>query len=242
MIELKNITKKYDNHTVLENISLTVESGEFFVLVGLSGSGKTTMLKLMNQLIKPDSGEILIDGKRVVTMNMRELRFSIGYVLQQGALFPHLTVEENLSLIPRMKHWSKNQIHEKIAQLMPIFGMELEDYLHKYPQQLSGGEKQRIGILRAIMTEPKILLLDEPFSALDPLIRYELQKLMKTLHNQLKTTIVFVTHDMREAIKLATNIGIVHQGKLLQVDRPQNILKYPADDFVKKLFESEDLI
>lgn len=242
MIKFNNVTKYYDNQCVLNNVSLNIQEGEFFVLVGLSGSGKTTMLKMMNHLIEVDKGNIQIENMDIKDWNLRKLRLNCGYVLQQGALFPNLTIEENIAIIPKMKKWNKQKIKERIAELMPVFGLDESIYLGKFPHQLSGGEKQRIGILRAIMTNPKILLMDEPFSALDPLIRRELQTLIKQLHSKLGMTIIFVTHDMREAVKLADRIGIVSDGNLIQVDTPDNILNYPASDFVRKLFESEDLL
>lgn len=225
----------------MKGVSLEIHAGEFFVLVGLSGSGKTTLLKMMNGLIKADEGVVEIEGRPVQDWHLRSLRLDLGYVLQQGALFPHLTVEENLSVLPKMKKWSPAEIKDRIGELLPFFALEERDLL-KYPHQLSGGEKQRVGILRAVMTRPKILLMDEPFSALDPLIRRELQQLMKRLHAELGMTVVFVTHDMREAVLLADRIEIVHEGNILQVDSPQNILKAPASDFVRQLFESEDLL
>lgn len=242
MIKFYNVKKFYGNQCALNDISFEIKNGEFFVLVGLSGSGKTTILKMINRLIKSDEGNIQIEDKSIDEWDLRKLRLNTGYVLQQGALFPNLTVEENISIIPKMNNWESQKIKDRIDELMPIFGLDKDIYLGKYPHQLSGGEKQRIGILRAIIASPKRLLMDEPFSALDPLIRRELQNLMKEIHSKLGITIVFVTHDMREAVMLADRIGIVHKGDILQIDEPQNILKFPSSDFVRKLFESEDLL
>ncbi len=242
MIEFDNVSKSYGDQQVLTDVSFEIDEGEFFVLVGLSGSGKTTLLKMINQLVTPDAGEVLIEGQSIKQWNLRDLRLQIGYVMQQGALFPNLTVQENISLIPKMKGWTKQQINEALTKLMPKIGLEPDQYLSKYPEQLSGGEKQRVGILRAIITEPKIILMDEPFSALDPLIRRDLQHLTKELHSELGISFVFVTHNMREAIMLADRIAIVQEGQLVQIDHPDNILKAPANDFVYRLFESEDLI
>lgn len=242
MIEFDNVKKIYGDQCILNDISFEIRDGEFFVLVGLSGSGKTTILKMINRLIKSDGGDIRIEGEGIESWDLRKLRLNTGYVLQQGALFPNLTVEENISVIPKMKEWKEEDIKNRIYELMPIFGLDADNYLEKYPHQLSGGEKQRIGILRAIVANPKLLLMDEPFSALDPLIRRELQNLMKELHSKLGITIVFVTHDMREAVMLADRIGIVSEGNLIQIDTPKNILNHPKTDFVVKLFQSEDLL
>ncbi|MBG9983131.1 ABC transporter ATP-binding protein [Aerococcaceae bacterium DSM 111020] len=242
MIEFNNASKRYEDQQVLTDISFEIKEGEFFVLVGLSGSGKTTLLKMINQLVTPDTGDILIDGQPITQWNLRDLRLQIGYVMQQGALYPNLTVKENISLIPKMKGWTAEDIDQALENLMPKIGLDPEQYLSKYPDQLSGGEKQRVGILRAIITQPKIILMDEPFSALDPLIRRDLQELTKELHSELGISFVFVTHNMREAIMLADRIAIVQEGQLVQIDTPDNILKAPATDFVYRLFESEDLI
>lgn len=242
MIEFSKVKKCYTESCVLEDVSFRVNDGEFFVMVGLSGSGKTTLLKMMNHLISPDSGDVLVDRKNIKEWNLRELRLETGYVLQEGSLFPNLTIRENISLIPKMKKWKKVDINKKMMELMPIVGLDPETFLDKYPDQLSGGERQRVGILRAIIGEPKIILMDEPFSALDPLIRRDLQSMMKDLHKRLGVTVVFVTHDMREALLLADRIAIVNSGRLEQVDTPENIVNHPKTDFVRDMFESEELI
>ncbi len=242
MIEFSKVKKCYTESCVLEDVSFRVNDGEFFVIVGLSGSGKTTLLKMMNHLISPDSGDVLVDRKNIKEWNLRELRLETGYVLQEGSLFPNLTIRENISLIPKMKKWKKVDINKKMMELMPIVGLDPETFLDKYPDQLSGGERQRVGILRAIIGEPKIILMDEPFSALDPLIRRDLQSMMKDLHKRLGVTVVFVTHDMREALLLADRIAIVNSGRLEQVDTPENIVNHPKTDFVRDMFESEELI
>lgn len=242
MIEFRNVDKTFGGRDILRDVSLTVECGEFFVLVGMSGAGKTTILKMMNRLVEPDSGEILFQDRKLTDWDLRELRLNIGYVLQQGALFPNLTVGENIGLIPGLKEWDKAETEKEAKRLLALVGLDPAVYYDRYPRQLSGGEKQRVGILRAIITKPRLLLMDEPFSALDPIIRRDLQKLIRFLHEELEMTVAFVTHDMREAMLLADRIGIVENGRVVQVDTPADILKRPADAFVRKLFESEDLL
>ena len=195
---------KYDNVSlccsvkglILDNLSFEIKNGEFFVLIGPSGSGKTTTLKLINRLIEQTEGDIYFQDKKLKDYNLRELRLETGYVLQQIALFPNLTVEENIALIPEMKKFDKKLIVEKTKDLLEKVGLDPKLYIKRYPKELSGGEKQRIGILRAIIANPKVLLMDEPFSALDPISRTQLQDLIKQLHNEYKMTTVFVTHDM----------------------------------------------
>lgn len=242
MIKFENVSKSYDANQVLSDVSFNIKSGEFFVLVGLSGSGKTTLLKMMNALVEPDEGVVRIEDKPIPEWNLRELRLEVGYVMQQGALFPNLTVRENIAITPKMKGWSASDLQAELEKMMPILGLDPDQYLNKYPNELSGGEKQRVGILRAIITRPKIILMDEPFSALDPLIRRDLQELTKELHDELGISFVFVTHDMREAVLLADRIAIVDHGQLVQIDTPENVLANPANDFVYRLFESEDLV
>lgn len=236
-ISLKNINKTYEDKKVLDDITLTIESREFFVLVGPSGGGKTTLLKMLNRLIEPTSGQILIDDEALPKMDLRALRLQIGYVLQQIALFPNLTVAENMALIPQMKGWSKSKIEARVEELLPLVGLSADAYKNRFPSELSGGEAQRIGILRAIAAEPKIILMDEPFSALDPISRKTLQELMKKLQKELKITTVFVTHDMNEAMILADRIAIVREGKLQQVGSPKQILSNPANSYVADFFK-----
>lgn len=237
MIELRKITKKYDEKTVLDDINLKIESREFFVLVGTSGGGKTTLLKMLNRLIVPTSGQILIDDKEITKINLRELRLQIGYVLQQIALFPNLTVCENIGLIPSMKGWKKEEIRARAKELLSLVGLDAEQYIDRLPSELSGGEAQRVGILRAIAVNPKIILMDEPFSALDPISRKQLQELIKHLQRELKITTVFVTHDMDEAMTLADRIAVIREGKLLQVAEPSEIVTHPASDYVANFFK-----
>lgn len=235
-ITFKNVTKNYGEKDVLSNIDLTIKSHEFFVLAGSSGGGKTTLLKMINRLIEPNQGKIFIDDQNIQTFNLRDLRLQIGYVLQQIALFPNMTVLENIGIIPTLKGWTKNEIYERVLELLPLVGLEADKYLNRYPHELSGGEAQRVGILRALACKPKIILMDEPFSALDPISRKQLQKLVKDLQRSLKITTVFVTHDMAEGMAMADRIAILKDGQLQQVGRPQEILKAPANAFVADFF------
>ena len=236
---------KYDNVSlccsvkglILDNLSFEVKKGEFFVLIGPSGSGKTTTLKLINRLIEQTEGDIYFQDKKLKDYNVRELRLETGYVLQQIALFPNLTVEENIALIPEMKKFDKKLIAEKTKDLLEKVGLNPKLYMKRYPNELSGGEKQRIGILRAIIANPKVLLMDEPFSALDPISRTQLQDLIKQLHNEYKMTTVFVTHDMDEALKLADRICILQEGKVVQIATPKEMRDNPANDFVREFFK-----
>lgn len=236
MIEFKQVSKHFNHKYVLHEQTFTIRDGEFFVLVGTSGSGKTTPLKMINRLIEPDEGDIYLDGKRLSDYQLRELRLSTGYVLQQIALFPNLSVAENIALIPEMKKWSKKEIDTRTKELLDLVGLPATHYLHRMPSELSGGEQQRIGILRAIIARPKVLLLDEPFSALDPISREQLQDLVKKIQKEFQMTMIFVTHDMAEAMKLGDRIAIMDQGKILQLDTPERIQKAPATQFVADFF------
>ena len=224
------------NGLILDELSFEIQEGEFFVLVGPSGSGKTTTIKLINRLIEQTDGDIYFEDKRLKDYDLRELRLKTGYVLQQIALFPNLTVAENIALIPEMKNFDKKEIKEKTEDLLKKVGLDPKHYMNRLPKELSGGEKQRVGILRAIIANPKILLMDEPFSALDPISKVQLQDLIKTLHNEYKMTTVFVTHDMYEAMKLADRICVLKNGKVVQIATPEVLKENPADDFVREFF------
>lgn len=206
-------------------------------MVGQSGSGKTTTLKMINRLVEADSGSIFIDGKDITSIPLRKLRLDIGYVLQSIALFPNLTVRENIELIPEMKKWQAAKRHKESDELLEKVGLEALKYKDRYPRELSGGEQQRVGILRAIIAQPKILLMDEPFSALDPISRKSLQLLTKSLHKEFNMTIVFVTHDMSEALDIADRICVMKEGEILQIASPKDIRENPANEYVKSLFE-----
>lgn len=240
MIEIKNVSKKLGNRTILDNISLTIESGSLVVLIGSSGCGKTTTLKLINKLITPTSGEIFIDDKPLSKENTINLRRKIGYVIQNTGLFPHLTIKENIELIPKLKkEKSVEDIEKTTIDLLNMVGLNPETYLNKYPSELSGGQQQRVGVARAFATDAEIILMDEPFSALDPITRTSLQEELFSLQEELKKTIIFVTHDMDEALKIADKICIMKDGKVAQYDTPENILRNPANDFVRDFIGSD---
>ena len=236
MIEYKNVALRYTEKDILKDVNLLIEDGEFMVLVGPSGSGKTTMIKMINRLLEPTGGNIYMNGKRIKDYNERELRLSTGYVLQQIALFPNLTVAENIALIPEMKGWSKERIASKTVELLEKVGLPASDYADRKPHELSGGEQQRVGIVRAMIGEPKILLMDEPFSALDAISRKQLQTLTKNLHKEFGMTTIFVTHDTDEALKLGDRIAVLEEGEIVQVADSKTILAQPANDFVADLF------
>ena len=232
MIEFKNVTKHYKNAPVLNNISFKIYDGEIVVLIGPSGCGKTTTLKMINRLIKPSEGQILINGTDIASVDPITLRRSMGYVIQQTGLFPHMTVRENIEIIPTLEKREAAAVAKRTRQLMDMVGLDPDYYLDRYPVQLSGGQLQRIGVARAFATNPDIILMDEPFSALDPITRSGLQDELVNLQAHLHKTIVFVTHDMDEAVKIADRICIMQDGNILQYDTPEQILKNPADGFV----------
>ena len=242
MIKIKNIVKTAGEKVILDDISLTIESGSFVVIIGPSGCGKTTTLKLLNKLIEPTSGEIYIDGKPISKEDPIKLRRNIGYVIQNIGLFPHLTIKENIELIPKLKgDKSEEEISETTERLVKMVGLDPDEFLYKYPTELSGGQQQRIGVIRAIATDADIILMDEPFSALDPITRTQLQEWLYELQQELKKTIIFVTHDMDEALKLADKICIMQGGKIQQYDTAENLLKHPANSFVKDFIGSDRL-
>lgn len=233
MIEFQHVTKSFKDNKVLSDISLTIEDGELVAIIGSSGCGKTTTLKMINRLIRPTKGKIFIDGKDIEDMNKVEMRRNIGYVIQQAGLFPHMTVRENIELIQRLEKKNDEEIRKNTDYLMDMVGLEGEEFLDRYPNDLSGGQQQRVGVARALANNPKIILMDEPFSALDPMTRVSLQDELIALHEKVDTTIVFVTHDMDEAIKIADKICIMKDGHILQYDTPEEILKNPANEFVE---------
>ena len=233
MIEFQHVTKSFKDNKVLSDISLTIEDGELVAIIGSSGCGKTTTLKMINRLIRPTKGKIFIDGKDIEDMNKVEMRRSIGYVIQQAWLFPHMTVRENIELIQRLEKKDEEQISKNTEYLMDMVGLNGDEFLDRYPNDLSGGQQQRVGVARALANNPKIMLMDEPFSALDPMTRVSLQDELIALHEKVDKTIVFVTHDMDEAIKIADKICIMKDGHILQYDTPEEILKNPANEFVE---------
>ncbi len=240
-IVFDRVTKRYAGRdgAALEELSLTIPAGTFCVLVGPSGGGKTTALKLVNRLIPFDDGEILIDGRSIGSLPAVELRRGIGYVIQQAGLFPHMTVGDNIATVPRLLGWDRARQRARIAELLELVGLEQGD-ARRYPSQLSGGQRQRVGLARALAADPPLLLMDEPFGALDPITRARLQDELKRLHREVARTVIFVTHDIDEAIKMGDRIAILRQGGVLvQYDTPDAILARPADDFVAR-FIGED--
>lgn len=232
MITFENISKSYKNTTVLKNISFTIKDGEFVCLIGESGCGKTTTLKMINQLIEPTSGKITINNQDIKKIDEIKLRRKMGYVIQQTGLFSHMSIRDNIEIIAKIEKVPEKNRKERVKEMMRMVDLD-ESLLDRYPNELSGGQLQRIGIARAFMIDPKIILMDEPFSALDPMSRTALQDELLKLQRKFHKTIVFVTHDMDEAIKLADKIAIMEKGHLVQYDTPENILKHPANDFVK---------
>ncbi|MGG1575405.1 ABC transporter ATP-binding protein [Fictibacillus sp. NRS-1165] len=234
MITFKNIGKTYaDGFQALKNINLEIKEGELVALIGPSGSGKTTTMKMINRLIEPSRGEILINGESISEKDPVQLRRNIGYVIQQIGLLPHMSIGDNISLVPRLKGWKKEQYENKVDELLELVGLDPETFRDRFPSELSGGQQQRVGVVRALAAEPPIILMDEPFSALDPISREQLQDELVKLQDTIKKTIVFVTHDMDEAIKIADRIAIMKDGVIVQFDTPEKILRHPKDDFVK---------
>ena len=235
-IVFDHVTKRYEgrDQAAVENLSLTIPAGEICVLVGPSGAGKTTAMKLVNRLIELDEGDIRIDGTSIRDQDVVELRRGIGYVIQQVGLFPHMTIAENVATVPRLLGWPKARTKERTAELLELVGLDA-DYAGRYPAQLSGGQRQRVGLARALAVDPPLMLMDEPFGALDPITRDRLQLEFLRLHEEVRRTVIFVTHDIDEAIKLGDRIAILREGgHLAQYDIPDRILAHPADEFVER--------
>ncbi|MBB3191892.1 ABC transporter ATP-binding protein [Halomonas cerina] len=240
MIELIRVSKRFGAETAVDDISLRVEKGELCVLVGTSGCGKSTTLRMINRLIEHSDGEIHLDGQPVRTFREETLRRRIGYAIQSTGLFPHWTVARNIGLVPRLLEWPVTRIQARVEELMNLLGLPQEEFADKYPSQLSGGQAQRVGVARALAADPEILLMDEPFGALDPITRETLQEELRALQARLHKTIVFVTHDMDEALRLADRLVVMHQGRIVQQGRPIDLLRAPADAFVESLLGGED--
>lgn len=234
MIEFRNVCKSYGTSKIVKNINLMIPDGQLVVLIGPSGCGKTTTLKMVNRLIEMNSGEILINGKNTASLNPEKLRSSIGYVIQQIGLFPNMTVEENICVVPRLLKWDKHRCHQRAIELLSLVNMPFDEYGKKYPNEMSGGQQQRIGVLRALAAEPPIILMDEPFGALDPITRDILQDEVRSLQKRLGKTVIFVTHDMNEALKMADIIVFMNAGEILQVGSPEELLRSPANDIVRE--------
>ncbi|MDR2671510.1 MAG: ABC transporter ATP-binding protein [Oscillospiraceae bacterium] len=232
MIRFEGITKRYDQQVVVSDISFEVEKGELVVIIGPSGCGKTTLLKIINRLIRPTSGRVYIGGADTAAQDEIELRRNMGYVIQQTGLFPHMTVRENIEIIPRLQRVNRADIEARSVELMRMVGLDPEQFLDRYPSQLSGGQQQRVGVARAFACDPEVILMDEPFSALDPLTRVQLQDELADLQARVRKTIVFVTHDMDEAVKIADRICLIHEGGIVQYDTVEAVMKHPANGFV----------
>lgn len=242
-IVFDHVSKSYSPHSApaVEDVSLTVEAGTFNVLLGPSGCGKTTLLKMVNRLHEPTSGRIFLNGVNIHTLPLNDLRRQIGYVIQQVGLFPHMTVAQNIAVVPELLHWPAERIAERRAELLDLVHLPAE-FQKRYPGQLSGGQQQRIGLARALAADPQVMLMDEPFGAIDAITRTSLQDQLLELQRRLKKTILFVTHDVEEALKLADQIIIFDQGRLVQMDSPCGLLAHPVNDFVRQLLNTEDRI
>ena len=236
IIEYKNIGKSYQGKWVVRNFNLTIKEGDFLCIVGTSGSGKTTLLKMINGLVVPDEGDITINGIRVIDQDIISLRRKIGYAIQGDGLFPHMTVADNIGYVPKLDGEPKEEVDSIVNRMLSLVGLPL-DSKGKYPKELSGGQQQRVGIARAYANSPKILLMDEPFGAVDSITRYQLQEDLKQIHKQTDCTIVFITHDMHEAFKLGTHILVMHEGKIQQYGTTEEVKNYPSNEYVKQLIE-----
>ncbi|SDG52500.1 ABC transporter ATP-binding protein [Pelagibacterium luteolum] len=240
MIEIENLSKHYDGRAVVDDVTLAVADGEIAAIVGTSGSGKTTLLRMINRLVEPTSGTVRIDGRDILDQPPYQLRRQIGYAIQGHGLFPHHDVARNIATVPRLLGWDKAKIAARVDELLTLFQLEPEAYRHRMPHELSGGQKQRVGVARALAAGPAVLLMDEPFGALDPIIRAKAQEDLLDIQRRLGTTIVLVTHDMDEAIKLGNKIAVMSDGKVRQYAAPEEIIAAPADDFVLAMLGSGD--
>lgn len=234
MIEFVDINKNFGEYHIIKNLSMKIEKGKITVIIGSSGCGKTTTLKMINKLIIPTSGKIYIDGEDISQKDTIKLRRNIGYVIQQTGLFPHMTVKENIELIAKIENIDKNKMNMRTRELMKMINLDYEKFSERYPLELSGGQQQRVGVARAFALDPAIILMDEPFSAVDPISRRQLQDELIAIQKKLEKTIVFVTHDIQEAVKIADKICLLNNGEIMQYDTPENIIKNPKNDFVRK--------
>ncbi|MDL2211351.1 ABC transporter ATP-binding protein [Erysipelotrichaceae bacterium OttesenSCG-928-M19] len=236
IVAFENINKAYDQENVIENFNLKIVEEEFLTIIGSSGCGKTTVLKMINGLIKPSSGVIKVYGENLETTDLIELRRKIGYVIQNNGLFPHYNVRKNIEYVATIKHHQKD-LETRLKEVLDIVSLDY-DILKKYPDELSGGQQQRVGLARALFEKPQLILMDEPLGAIDEITRKQLQKEIKKIHQQTKTTIIFVTHDIQEALTLGTKVMVMNEGRIIQYDTPVNIKAKPANEYVKKLIEN----
>ncbi len=232
MIELDHVTKRYDGRAVVDNLSLAIPTGELCVLLGPSGCGKSTTLRMINCLVTADAGTIRVDGEEITNLQPEALRRRIGYAIQSTGLFPHWSVADNIATVPRLLKWPEPRVAARVTELLELFRLDPTGYRCKYPHQLSGGEQQRVGVARALAADPELLLMDEPFAAVDPITRDALQGELVRVHRATGKTIVFVTHDIEEALRLATSIAIMDRGRIVQRGAPRDLLEHPANDFV----------
>ncbi len=243
MITFKNVTKKFQDGTeALKGISMSIPSNKLTAIIGPSGCGKTTLMRMINRLEIPTTGEVFIDNELITERDEIELRRSIGYVIQRIGLIPHMTIEENIALVPHLLQWEKDKITARVDELMEMVGLEPEIFKHRYPLELSGGQQQRVGVCRALASNPNIVLMDEPFSALDPISREQLQEKLRQLQLQIQKTIVFVTHDMDEALEIADYIIIMRDGKVEQMATPKALIEYQNNDFVRDFIGQERIM
>jgi len=240
MIEIDDITKIYGETTVVDQVSLLIEPRTVCVIVGTSGSGKTTLMRMINKLVTPTSGTIRIDGEDIAGIQAYELRRRIGYAIQGHGLFPHRTVGQNIATVPKLLGWDKKKTADRVEELLSLFQLDPAQFRDRLPNELSGGQQQRVGVARALAAGPNILLMDEPYGALDPVIRAKAQEDLLAIQRKFGTTVVLVTHDMEEAIHLGHKIAVMDQGKLLQFDTPQNIIAHPATPFVSELIGTSE--
>lgn len=235
MIELSHVSKRFGTETAVDDISLRVPKGKFCALVGTSGCGKSTTLRMINRLIEHSEGDIILDGQAIEAYDPVKLRRRIGYVIQHTGLFPHWRVARNIGLVPRLLKWPTGEVQARVEELMDLLGLPVGEFGEKYPHQLSGGQAQRVGVARALAADPDILLMDEPFGALDPITREKLQDELAKLQARMQKTVVFVTHDMDEALKLADHLVVMREGRIVQQGTPLALLQHPADPFVESL-------
>ncbi|MFO7606376.1 MAG: ATP-binding cassette domain-containing protein [Desulfurivibrionaceae bacterium] len=238
IIKLENVNKYFDSFHAVKDVSLEVRMGETLVFLGSSGSGKTTVLKMINRLVELSSGVIEVEGVNILEQDPIRLRRSLGYVIQSIGLFPHMTIEENVSLVPRLTGWSDTERRERAEEVLELIGLDPAEFRHRYPDELSGGQQQRIGVARALAADPKMLLMDEPFGALDAVTRENLQQELIEIKERLQKTIIFVTHDIFEAFTLADRIAVMHEGRLEQIGSRDEIIANPATEFVEELLAS----
>ncbi len=231
---MRNVTKRYPGaaDAAVDGVDLDISPGEFVVLLGPSGCGKTTLLKMINRIYEPTGGTISIDGVDVLSLKASDLRRQIGYVIQQTGLFPHMKIAANVAVVPKLLNWDKGRIRDRVRELLDLVGLPPDDYANRYPAQLSGGEQQRVGLARALAASPPTMLMDEPFGALDAITRSRLQDELRRIHRRISQTVLFVTHDIEEAVRLADRIVVMRSGQIVQVGTPLEIVSEPADQFV----------